>query len=682
MVAQHVARSSDATIGQHTGSTAVAPRSRARWLGGFSAAILDVAVLFFAAWTLAYQAALWFDWSAVATGCVALVLTALGVMLRYRDRKHLGVRGGDGEVLATQGATAAAVALGGGVVAALLGTTLGQPKVAVVLMLLGSLAGMGYLLRRPENLGRPRAGSDAEPSHVALWPVAWAWSLVFAAVAAWHRRPDGDDVYFVNLSTWVRDNGRFPTRDTLFGDQVWPAFSSHSPPVHSWEGLLGSVARLLDISAPSATYVLAVPVLAVLAVLALARLIEVADLPASPLALSAVLVTLLASGATGASYGNFHILRIWQGKAAFVAVIAPLLVAAAIRYARHGGPARLLLLFAAVVSAIGMTNTTVLLLPVFLCGLLPAVWVCGGLRRVVGLALPLAYALGVGLVVAAFGTDPIPLPPEPVDQLEQIPADASAYVLTMIPGSASSTALMAFAIAAGWLGLRDRVARLVVVGITGALALLLQPPVLEFVAARTDATAVLWRAWWVLPVPLLIGGLVGLAARAKRMWAPVLAVSTAVVVAFTPLLDNGQWITDQDNGTFSSSPRQWKVLPGTDAKGRFVIASARPGELVVAPWNVDRIVAIASSEVHAVSPRIFYLSTFAGLPEFHYRERRLLQRFADGAAVPADELAPALDVLGVRTVCIAAGRRSAERALRRLSFERLGAVEGLRCWRR
>src|SRR4029079_1593061 len=97
-------------------------------------------------------------------------------------------------------------------------------------------------------------------------------------------------------------------------------------------------------------------------------------LASAPSALLASVVCLLASGPNGYSFGNFFIVRIWQGQAAFALVVAPVLIVLAIRYCRRGGVRPLLLLTLATICALGMTNTIVLLLPILLVGLAPAAW--------------------------------------------------------------------------------------------------------------------------------------------------------------------------------------------------------------------------------------------------------------------------------------------------------------------
>jgi hypothetical protein len=683
--------------------------------------LLVLAVLVaFAAWTLAYQVALVTGLHVVPTVLLATVVFAGLAVLLSRSlgpRRSSGRAPGapvpepraadrgrarmlvPGALVAT--AVAAALALAGLSTAAVMVLVLAALTATVVLVV--------GLRRRPAAVDDEPAGAwvrrvTGVPSQPALWLTGWVLALASGAVAALYARPDGDDAYFVNLSTWVGQRGTFPLRDTMFSDQVFPALHSHTPPVHSVEGLMGAIARLVDIAPATVVYVVAPAPLTALAVLALTYAIAVCRIPHAPVALVAAVVSLLCSGANGASFGNFWALRMWQGKSMFVSIVAPLLLALGVRYVRSGGGGRLLALGLAVVAAIGASNTSIMLVPIALAGLVPAAWAVGGLRRAAGVLVPLAYPLAGGAVMALAapslhetGTAVSPTPLDPV---------------TAIPGLHGMLLLSVLAVGLGWLGVRGRPARAVVAGTLAVFAVAVFPPVTKVLDAATGADEVLWRLWWVVPVPLLIGGLAGalsawlagLPARGTPTPAtprgtvatrptparpaaarPAVVVVAGVVAASLGLLPlwGGFWLGDPRNAnTRRVSPTAWKVPKGAQAHARYIASISRPGDVVLAPWYASRVLAATTVAVHAIAPRTMYLTNFVGNPEVHPDERAALQQFADSRTVPAAQLAPELRLLSVDTVCVATSRGGAVRVVEESGFRVTGTVGSLTCLRR
>ncbi len=137
-----------------------------------------------------------------------------------------------------------------------------------------------------DEIGDSPASAPGRPGSAPwLWATGWLVALVCGGLAAFLATPDGDDAYFVNLSTWVAERGNFPLRDTMISSGVFPAIQGHSPPIHSVEGLIGSIARVLGLEAGTVTYVLVPPLVTMLVVLVLTLLIAEAGIPAAPVAL-------------------------------------------------------------------------------------------------------------------------------------------------------------------------------------------------------------------------------------------------------------------------------------------------------------------------------------------------------------------------------------------------------------
>lgn len=674
------------TFGERAASTRATPSQPAqavvspelaRGLGvleTWTRAGLTVAVVGFGVWTLVYQVALVLGIPVLATVVTALVLaTAASVAL-----VPVTTRSGRLEATAVVPRWLMGVAAAVGLVA-IVAALLGHRGLAIAVIAAGAATGVVHaFLSRGGRERQPR--TEVAPPEPGLWLVGWFWALACGVLAAVMARPDGDDAYFVNLAEWVADRGTFPLRDTMLSDQQFPALGSHSPPVHSIEALIGSVGWLSGLPAGTLTYVVATPVLTVLAVLALTLLISVARVPYAPLALSAAVLYLLMSGGSGASFGNFFALRMWQGKAVLATLVLPLVTAFAIEYIRRGGRRWAVLLLLGVVGTVGASNTAVFLVPVLLAGLLVAAWLVGGLRRAGGVALALLYPLACGVAVLAFA--PAAAAPAAAQALRSSPPAPPLQPLLGIPGWYGLLVATFLAVTIGWLGLRSRAARAVVLCVTLAASVALLPPVTQLLASSAGVGGVIWRMWWVVPVPLLVGGAVGAAASVLHGRArPIAAIATALAMGFLPLVQ-GRWIGADANGARFVSPVSWKTPVGSEAEARLALSVSREGDVVLAPWDASRVLAGMSVDVHPVSARTYYLPEYASVPDVKAKERLTLQAFADSRTEPAGTLRPLVEQLGVDTACVSPRRGQAVDTLEELGFRVAAEGGDLVCLRR
>lgn len=660
--------------------------------------VVEGSLVLFAAWTAVYQAALVVGLPSTPTLVLALALGTGGLVLLHRLRRpawaeHVaapGVR----VTLAVVVATVAATALG----------LAGYRGPALAAAVVGAALGLGGAARRAWRAGgtEPRGTSDVgldaavegrrprpdeeDPAFPAdpttprwLWPLGWAAGLASGALASILSRPDGDDAYFVNLSTWVAERGHFPLRDTMISPNTFPANPAHSPPIHSVEGLVGALARIVDVEAGTATYVMVPPVATVLAVLVLTRVIQEARVPAAPWALVAVVGYLWTTGGSGYSLGNFFAVRIWQGKALLVALVLPLVLIFGARLIRRGTPLHHLLFGSALVASVGMSNTAVFLVPVLVAGLVlgaAAVHeVRGALRLVLWVAYPAAVAL-VTLLLAPASASASQLGAEGF----AVRASRAADPLLTVPGRDGIFVVTALAIGVGALGLRERTLRTAALGaiVTGGIALL--PPVRNLLEAAGLAS-VLWRMWWVLPIPLLVAGLVGAAAgRVPLGRRALVAAPVALAVALVPLV-GGKWVGSPANARVVK-PTTWKVPPGALEEARFVETISEPGDTVLVPWDTSRVLAALTVDVQPVSARRSYLRTYVGTPGALAGSREELQEFVDEETPDTNTIGDELAALSVDTACVGTARGRAVDLLEANGFEVVGTVNNLTCLRR
>jgi hypothetical protein len=665
--------------------------------------VVTGALVLFAVWTLVYQVALFTGLPATPSLAVAAVLGVVALVGLSR------LRPGDGrDRVGFPGATAALAV----VAVALLATVLAVANLRLAALALGVVSALVALVmssrwaprlealrrfrveadestREPEADGTgddPASGPGRPASAPWLWATGWLVAMVSGGLAAIIASPDGDDAYFVNLSTWVAERGKFPLRDTMISSDVFPAIQGHSPPVHSVEGLIGSIARALGLEAGTVTYVLVPPLVTALAVLVLTLLIAEAGIPAAPVALLAAAAYLWTAGRTGYGMGGFFAVRIWQGKAMLAAVALPLVFLHGARLMRHRSARDHALFAAALVASIGVSNTAAFLVPVLVAGLVLGALAQAQWRGALRLAVWTLYPAAMGVLSVA-------LAPAGPTRAQLLAAgfdlgpitDTIDPVLT-VPGSGGMLVVTALAIGVGALGIGNRAMRLGAAGaiVTGGLTLL--PPVRD-VLRDLGLWSVVWRMWWAIPITLLLAGTVGAAAhwaRGRRL-APVAVGATALLVALVPLVD-GRWVGDPRNNARWVDPLAWKVPGRTLEQAKAVERISDPGDVVLVPAGTARALAALTVDIHPVSARPFYLPNYAGVPEAHAGARRTLQHFVD-VTTPKDPTAitaieDALTLLDVRTVCLRNHRGGGIRLLQAHGFRVVDKEAGNTCLQR
>lgn len=510
--------------------------------------------------------------------------------------------------------------------------------------------------------GEPRRGGSTTSAPWSVGVVA-ALALASAAGSAFTVRPDADDVFLVNRSTYVAEHpGPLPERDTLFSDEVFAVTRPDAVPT-AIEPLLGVVAAWSPATAPTITYLVFGPLVAGLGILALWRLLRTLGAAAPTVATAAALGFLLLDGSTHYSFGSMGFVRSWQGKVAFLLVVVPSLWHHGLRWARDGRRADLWWLLASNVAGIGLTTTAVLVGPSV--SAVAVVAGCWGLGRWQRLLPGLLSALPAVVAAAAFTLlprqDPTPvlawIPPwftlsggiEPGRQWHWI---YDQGVGLLVPAGCALVA---------WACVRDRSAR---------LALLLAPLVLfgvfygpgtfDAIADVSGVRAILWRTGWILPVPLAVGLVVAAPLAVGRLGAVRRAASAGVAVVLgAALVLGGAWVLDPDGGTQGVHLRLgWDVDPTDRVAAQRLIDLSAPGDVVAAPERIGQVLAIQTTRVRAVNPRGQYMSGRHAVPEFRADARVLLSGAVTGGHITPDqipEVVQAVHDLGVRGACVTAG---------------------------
>ncbi|MEU8331275.1 DUF6077 domain-containing protein [Micromonospora sp. NPDC048839] len=659
-----------------------AATSRVRRLVAVAPAVLtDGAVLAFALFTVIYHLAFLGDLRPSVTfriWLVACVVLAGVVLLRARRRFADSPAGTeraapvdsapaepDGARPAVDRRLLTGVLVAAGVAAVSAGVTAGTrvsvgwwiPAVAGLLAAIG-----GMLLVRQIWLRGPVSTTVAPAPTAAQSAYALVVSGLVGISSFFMARNTPDDVYYVGKSVWIAERDLIPINDFLFSENVLPAMGSQ-PPIPSIEVFDGAFANVVGIHASSALWYVLLPIMAVLAALALWRLTH-RWAPRRPVLAFAVALAYLYLVAGGdAALGTFHLLRLHEGKGMFVSAVIPLMWLYLTEWFDTRSRRSLVLIVALSITAIGLTNTAAIILPMLVGAagfamLLVGRWKDAAIAAVAALAYPIGSLVVSRLLLGgmtAEGAD------------DAFFDAAYTYRRTLLFGVVG--VISGLALWCGPLLARRRTPALLAAGATLALSVMFVPGVLEVMSALSGISVVLWRVPWLLALPTLIGLLATVRVptpRPVRYRAAAGGIAVLLVASFalfaTPMWSPKSWVDVHERPT-------WKIPQQRQAISFWIKGLDRPQGMLLAPKTIMRTVPIVTSEVRVVLPRDFYLVEYDLTSQFA-KDRLLLADFADGTASPSPaELTPALDRLDVGTICVYNGNHYARDTAPQLGYQ-------------
>lgn len=667
-------------------------RRRGSW-PDWADGLLDLTVLAFAAWTLLYEVAMFADLPTEPVVVLWLVGAAASawLVLRWLRRPEdpgppdePGTAVPDPRVPRTTWLVAGALLV-----------------VAVVLALADSMrffwpmwaAAVAANLLLLWQAGRQRAAVLrpilGTPAHLGALLV----SLGLAVLSSFMVRTDGDDVYYVNRSTWVAEHETFSMRDTMFGAETYASTYGGGAPIASVEALFGVVGDLLGIHAATVTYLVAVPVGSLLTGWAFWRLVRSWGSRRHLLVFLAAVAFLLMSSAS--VIGDFSLPRMWQGKVPATTVLVPLIWVYLTQWAERGSRRSLTLLAAAGISLVGLTSTAVILAPVIAA----AAVLAGLLQRRVGPALTAAVTLSafpvlmgavVVLLPAAVGGE-APTAQSPAEVFHRVLGEQPVMVALALVGLVLAPVLARRGPAGGLAG-------------ASALASLavLAPGVMVVLNAATGSGPILWRLMLVAPVSVLVGLLLsarlggstatdgaavdGAAAdggAGRRRELVTAGTLTAVLAALVLGAGTPVWESPRSGKSRLVSSPAWKVHARTLAEVREALELEHGDGPVLLPPAHMQVMAISTAESFPVSPRRLYTAAFPEQRGAHVDDRLFLSMFANGKRPDADpaKVDEALERLDVTMVCLLDGRNSAIVRARRAGYDRVDDLGRLVCLR-
>lgn len=492
--------------------------------------------------------------------------------------------------------------------------------------------------------------------------IALVWATALAALSMFTRRPNPDDLYYVNLSQWVVDRGTFPLRDTIFSDLAFPM--SSWPPVASYDGLAGALALLTGVQAASVVYLVVPPVATFLSVLALWRLLRAWRVPAVGIALSLALAFLLFDGGPGyAAPGTLFLTRIWQGKVILLCLMVPTLLVYALRYVERPSRTRAWWLLLGGIAAVGLTTSAMFLVPLIaLAGAAPLA-LRSPRRALVGFGAMAAYPLAAGVVTLAVGG-------RSADFFEtrRLFRFDPAWFGPEIFRDGPIALIAVLAVLVGALLVPHRAARVTIGIVAVIVGVTFVPGVTHVAFDLVGLGPTLWRVSWIAPIAALVGVLgAGIGSLANRRGVVVVvAGALAVTLAAT-----GIPIWSEGNGVDLDLTPQWKRGPATVRSAQLAIDRADPGDLILAHQQLAVTITVLTTEVKTVAPRDYFMDYLRDDPRFDYDERQTLLRFVNEEFRYSDrpEIARALQELDVDQVCIRTGSPTRVAFLRSQGYE-------------
>ncbi len=538
---------------------------------------------------------------------------------------------------------------------------------ATILIVVGSAVAISIALRGPLV---PTNHSSSWTQHLNGLTLA-ACAAASAAFAAITYRPNSDDHYYLNLSTYIYEHGVIPTRDTVLSNQIYTGYARGS----SWEVMWGAFGSLVHVAPATLLYVIWVPFAAALGVSALAVLFDAFGVRHLKTALITSSAFLIFDGASGYTFGNYQATRIWQGKCFYLAVLIPLLIAFAIKLLTNFTIRDAAILSAITVASVGATTSTfVTATPILAAGLLIALFT-RKTYSVIALGIPILYSLceallfrsarnsevsSLGYQIAGIGTQV-----KTVMVATKLHPPTAYDLLTAIAHPGWHAGLFAVAIVLGWLGIRVQAGRLLIAMCLGMVGIIFLPGMHQFILNATSSNPIGWRFMWMVPIPALIGvggsTLMGGIANpnADSSQGKILAGAWLALVVLLPMtIGTPTWkvAPGEINQAFLSKPTHLRVFKGSTETAEILKKIAHREDIVLASNGISSSLAATTTKYYTVAPRAAYaLNALVRFPEAQPLARVELGQWATNAStsgVSDETLAKDLSLVHVDIVCL------------------------------
>ena len=422
--------------------------------------------------------------------------------------------------------------------------------------------------------------------------------LMMSGVTLFVFRFDADDVSFFHRALVQVDNlgAPFVLKNTQLNVPNLPPISiAHV--MTSYEPLMAILGRLLvndplwfyqNVGAVLAAFF--VPIVYVL----LFRRFRLS--PQHALWATAVaMVFLLLDGGVSRSFGNFAFVRLWQGKTILVTLFAPLLVLLGLRCLARPSRRRFLVVFLACVCTIGLSGSSLFLVPILLFTVSAAYCLSFGFRprrlwKVIVLGMASAYILAI---VAALVLGILPRPEN--TQVWEIwwPAVWWRNILLVLANvrTVVRSALALFLVPAVLLGPPFR-RYLILFSVT--LMVVFANPILGPSVLRAVTPAAYWRLTYLFPLPLCLG-LVVMGFTLRRL--STVSLARVIVAGATVLAVVWSFNGSVFDRALFKKPSAYKLPPNELEFCRSVGGYIARGACVLAPTDLAWVLGLIRPDV-------------------------------------------------------------------------------------
>ena len=489
----------------------------------------------------------------------------------------------------------------------------------------GAVAALGtgwfLLLRKPWPELAPSRPKQKE------WLIVAAICVAAVAVTLIANRPDADDSFYLSIPATLL---RFRDQPILLHDTIYHDLSQPIQllvyRVHSYEVLIGTLAKLLNLPPIVVAHTLLPPCFAGLTIIGWTQLLKVISPRHWASALVALFLCVLMLGEAHHSYGNFAFVRLFQGKAVLATTIVPIVIYLIIVFSRSGSLRHWLLLFAAQIGAVGMSSTAIFIIPIVAIIAFASAW-----RPRAGATTRLAIGLAASSYVAMAGFWLIAITHggEGFANSHDLP---SMFDMLMDTFGSWSMAIVLTTLLCAWAFTETASTRAFFIGFAlGFFLLVLNPFTMNFVAHHLSGYSTYWRLTWVAPIPCMFAVIaIGVYGRWKTIQPNRFVGNTIVVCACVAIAMLFSHINSlrPANGVALGEPGL-KVVKSDFAVAQQIVMTEPENSVVLAPEVVAMW--IPTFVVHPIplAVRALYLKASFGVAE---GDRRLeLMQYVSGA---------------------------------------------------
>ncbi|MGB3656057.1 MAG: DUF6077 domain-containing protein [Rivularia sp. (in: cyanobacteria)] len=438
--------------------------------------------------------------------------------------------------------------------------------------------------------------------------------LIAAVITMIAHRSDADDAFFLSIPVALLDAPNIPMlgQDTMHGFADMPLILPIYK-LHSLEVFWALAAKLTGLSPIFIAHVVFPPVFAVLFVLAQACLLRLLVPKYWLRALVTVLILLVLLGDVHRSYGNFSLVRLYQGKAILVTLMVPLIFRYAWNFGSKGKVTDWVLLCASQIAALGITSSALFVAPFSVILALGGSWqpTFKSTKRIILGLFSSIYLIAVGLLLRQ----------SMISQVSLKSPTSSAVVSTTSEGSIVQEALhevlgtqpifylLMLAFLCAWTVSIPKVRIYLLVIPLGFFLVLINPWLAGFITKYVTSSATYWRIFWAVPIPTMFAILfVGVLQPIIKLIIPklqrqgFLIALSLTIVTLLPINT-----LRQDNGTIVKFPTI-KVPSVEYAIAREANRITPPQTIILAAEAISTWIPLISNHAPVVSVRNMYMS--------------------------------------------------------------------------